>query len=66
MPPALPAQGLYPFGDLKQMSSRFPLKELELYCGPASGDWATMSTTLDDGSPAYAVAHRRGKAVQPS
>ena len=56
--------GLYAFGDLKQMSARYPLKELELYCGPVSGDWATMTTRLLGEHKVFAVAHRRGQAVR--
>ena len=56
-------QGLYPFGDCKQLTKRFPVKELEASCGLESGDWSVMSTTVV-GKPMYAVAHRRGGAVR--
>jgi hypothetical protein len=57
------AQGLYPFGDLKGYDTGFPKKQLEAYCGPGPGDWAVMSSHLDDGSLVYGIAHRRGTAV---
>ena len=56
-------QGLFPFGDCKQMKTRLPLAELEVHVGPDSGDWAVMSTTVV-GKVLYAVAHRRGGAVR--
>lgn len=57
------AQGLYPFGDLKNQTMGFPKAELEAHCGPEQGDWAVMSSVLQDGNPVYGIAHRRGMAV---
>ena len=61
---ALPpfTQGLYAFGDLKQMTSGFAKKELEANCGTESGDWCVMTTTLENGKFCYGLAHRRGSA----
>lgn len=58
-------QGLFPFGDVKQASSGFPVKELQTHCGEESGDWAVMRSKLDDDqqSPVFAIAHRRGASV---
>ena len=51
------------FGDVKTQSSRYPKAALEKAVGLLSGDWATMTTTLSDDSPAFAVGHRRGGAI---
>ena len=51
------------FGDVKTQSSRFPKVALERSVGLSSGDWATMTTSLSDGSLAYALGHRRGGAI---
>ena len=56
--------GIYPFGAVKTHTSRFPVKELEAACGPASGDWAVMETTVLGDHKLYAIAHRRGGAVR--
>lgn len=57
-------QGIYAFGDLKQMSARFPVAQLEQHCGLESGDWAVMSSRFGSNDwPVYGVAHRRGGAV---
>jgi hypothetical protein len=49
---------------MKQITSRFPLKELEAYCGIESGDWAVMTSNIGSGNwPVFAVAHRRGGAI---
>ena len=40
------------------------MKELEALCGPESGDWAVMETTVLGGHKVYAIAHRRGGAVR--
>lgn len=58
---------IFPFGDVKTKTSRFPTDAVKRACGPHSGDWATMTTevTLEDGTimPAMAIAHRRGPEV---
>ena len=38
--------GIYPFSAVKTHTSRFPMKELDAACGPKSGDWAVMETTV--------------------
>ena len=55
---------IYGFGAVKTHTSRFPMKELEALCGPESGDWAVMETTVLGGHKVYAIAHRRGGAVR--
>ena len=58
---------IYPFGDVKTNTSRFPTAELRAACGPNSGDWAvfTSDVHLGDGShlDVMAIAHRRGPEV---
>lgn len=58
---------IYPFGDDKTNTSRFPKDELAALCGPDSGDWATITTQfhLSDDSfmDIMGVAHRRGPEV---
>lgn len=57
-------QGIYGFGDLKQMHARFPVSQLEQHCGLESGDWAVMSTRFGSKDwPVFGVAHRRGGVV---
>ena len=43
---------------------RYPVAALEELCGPESGDWAVMETTVLGGHKVYAIAHRRGGAVR--
>lgn len=45
------------------MNGRFADDQLEQHCGPESGDWSVMSTTLAGGHAAYGIAHRRGGVV---
>ena len=58
---------IYPFGDVKTMTARFPVDDLLAACGPNSGDWATFTTEvpLPDGSELdmMGIAHRRGPEV---
>ena len=58
---------IYPFGDVKTNTSRFPTDELKAACGPESGDWATFTTKLHLADSSYldvfALAHRRGSDV---
>jgi hypothetical protein len=58
---------IYPFGDVKTNTSRFPTVELRAQCGPESGDWATMTSSVHLADDTYlnvmAVAHRRGPEV---
>ena len=55
--------GLYPYGDVKTHTSRYPAKELIELVGPNSGDWSVMTTTVAGGHKIYALAHRRGGTV---
>ena len=34
---------IYPFGDVKTSTARFPAAEVRAACGPLSGDWATFT-----------------------
>ena len=58
---------IFPFGDVKTNTSRFPKTELAEHCGPDSGDWAVMTTNikLPDSTmlPAMGLAHKRGPEV---
>ena len=58
---------IYPFGDIKTNTSRFPKEELARLVGPLSGDWATITTqcTLPDGTKmdTMGLGHRRGGEV---
>ena len=61
---ALREKGLFGFGDLKTIKSRFPVEQLEAHCGLESGDWAVMTSKFGSGDwPVYGVAHRRGGAI---
>ena len=57
---------MYPFGAVKMHTTRYPKNEIEALCGPNSGDWAVMETTVLGGHSLYAIAHRRGGAVRES
>ena len=46
------------------LDDKDPMKEMEALCGPESGDWAVMQTTVLGGHKVYAIAHRRGGAVR--
>ena len=48
---------------MKQLVSGFPQAELEAHCGPDSGDWNVMTSTLSNGKRVYGIAHRRGMSV---
>lgn len=61
--PLFLSQGLYPFGDVKQISSRIPKSDIESRVGPGSGDWAVMTTSSNQGKLIYLLGHRRGPAV---
>mmetsp|Transcript_49491 Transcript_49491/g.123045 ORF Transcript_49491/g.123045 Transcript_49491/m.123045 type:complete len:729 (+) Transcript_49491:264-2450(+) len=58
---------IFPFGDVKTNTSRFPKDDLAALCGPDSGDWATITTRLHLADDTYldmmGVAHRRGPEV---
>lgn len=60
---ALLEHELFPFGNIKQIRSRFPVDQLEQHCGPESGDWSVMTTRVLDGKLVYGVGHRRGGVV---
>lgn len=60
---ALLEKGLFPFGNIKQIRSRFPVDQLEQHCGPESGDWSVMTTRVLDDKLVYGVGHRRGGVV---
>lgn len=61
---ALRENGIFGFGDLKTISSRFPVEQLESHCGTDSGDWNVMKSTFGSGDwLCYGVAHRRGGAI---
>ena len=55
--------GLYPYGDVKTHTSRYPSKELIDLVGPDSGNWAVMSTVVAGGHKIFAIGHRRGGTV---
>lgn len=58
---------IYPFGDVKTNTSRFPREKLAQACGPNSGDWATFTSKCHLVDDTYmdimAVAHRRGPEI---
>lgn len=58
---------IWPFGDVKTNTARFPKDELAAMTGPNSGDWAVITTevVLDDGSimKLMGIGHRRGPEV---
>ena len=55
--------GLYGYGDVKTLTSRYPTKELIDLVGPNSGDWGVMTTKVTGGHVVYALGHRRGGTV---
>lgn len=58
---------IFPFGDVKTKTTRFPTEELKAACGPHSGDWSVMTTDvqLEDSSmmKTMAIGHRRGPEI---
>lgn len=58
---------IFPFGDVKTKTTRFPREAARASCGPASGDWSCLTTDvqMEDGTTLkmMAVGHRRGSEV---
>lgn len=59
------AQGLYPFGDLKQASAGCPVNQLMDKVPEGSGEWSVMRSKMPnvDDKLIYLVAHRRGASI---
>ena len=39
---------LYGYGDVKTMTLRYPVKELQAACGAEPGSWCVMTSTVAD------------------